>query len=84
MTALLLTTQVGCWEQWSDSWFPQMKRQKAVQAFESVDFEGRVEAFSPPEGSVPVEGGEAPVQERKKAEEAPQGPNESDRAELTR
>ena len=61
LTALLLTTQVGCWEQWSDSWFPQMKRQKAVQAFESVDFEGRVEAFSPPEGSVPVEGGEAPV-----------------------
>lgn len=61
LTALLLTTQVGCWEQWSDSWFPQMKRQKAVQAFESVDFEGRVEAFSPPEGSVPVKGGEAPV-----------------------
>jgi len=61
LTALLLTTQVGCWEQWSDSWFPQMKRQKAVQAFESVDFEGRVEAFSPPEGSVSVDGGEAPI-----------------------
>ncbi len=61
LTALLLTTQVGCWEQWSDTWFPQMKRQKAVQAFEPVDLEGRVEPFSPPEGSVPVEGGEAPV-----------------------
>jgi mono/diheme cytochrome c family protein len=61
LTALLLTTQVGCWEQWSDSWFPQMKRQKAVQAYESVDFEGRVEPFSPPDGSVPVEGGEAPI-----------------------
>ncbi len=35
-TALLLTTTVGCWEQWSDTWFPQMKRQKAVQAFEEV------------------------------------------------
>ena len=57
----LLATQLGCWEQWSDSWFPQMKRQKTVQAFESVDFEGRAEAFSPPEGSVPVDGGEAPV-----------------------
>ncbi len=53
-TALLLTTTVGCWEQWSDTWFPQMKRQKAVQAFEEVGFGGRVEAFTPPEGTVPV------------------------------
>lgn len=61
LTALLLTTQVGCWEQWSDTWFPQMKRQKAVQAFESVGFGDRVEAFAPPEGTVPVTGGEAAV-----------------------
>lgn len=60
-TTLLLTTQVGCWEQWSDTWFPQMKRQKAVQAFEAVTFEDRVEPFAPPEGTVPVDGGEAPV-----------------------
>jgi mono/diheme cytochrome c family protein len=53
-TALLLTTTVGCWEQWSDTWFPQMKRQKAVQAFEEVIFAGHVEGLSPPEGTVPV------------------------------
>ena len=53
-TALLLTTTVGCWEQWSDTWFPQMKRQKAVQAFEEVLYAGRVENLSPPEGTVPV------------------------------
>src|ERR1700752_5017301 len=46
-TALLLTTTVGCWEQWSDTWFPQMKRQKAVQAFEEVGYAGRVENLSP-------------------------------------
>lgn len=56
-TALLLCGAVGCWEQWSDTWFPQMKRQKAVQAYESVGFEGRVEAFTPPEGTVPVGAG---------------------------
>lgn len=59
-TALLLTTTVGCWEQWSDTWFPQMKRQKAVQAFETLGFEGRVEALSPPEGTVPAIGAGPP------------------------
>jgi mono/diheme cytochrome c family protein len=53
-TALLLTMSVGCWEQWSDTWFPQMKRQKAVQAFEEVGLGGRVEGLTPPEGTVPV------------------------------
>src|SRR5262245_34964139 len=53
-TALLLTTTVGCWEQWSDTWFPQMKRQKAVQAFEEVGYANHVENLSPPEGTVPV------------------------------
>jgi mono/diheme cytochrome c family protein len=56
-TALLLCGAVGCWEQWSEAWFPQMKWQKAVQAFEAVDFEGQVEAFLPPEGTVPVDAG---------------------------
>jgi mono/diheme cytochrome c family protein len=51
----LLTTTVGCWEQWSDTWFPQMKRQKAVQAFEEVGYAGRVEGLSPPEGTLPVD-----------------------------
>jgi len=58
---LVATGSLGCWEQWSNDWFPQMKRQRAVQAFEDFDFEGRHHAFSPPEGSVPIDGGEAPV-----------------------
>jgi len=53
---LVLSFSTGCWEQWSESWFPQMKWQKAVQAFERVEFEGRVEGFVPPEGTVPVTG----------------------------
>ena len=53
-TALLLTTTVGCWEQWSDTWFPQMKRQKAVQAFEEVLYTGKVDGLTPPEGTIPV------------------------------
>jgi mono/diheme cytochrome c family protein len=59
-TALLLCGAVGCWEQWSADWFPQMKRQKAVQAFETLGHDGRVEALSPPEGAVPVTGGTPP------------------------
>ena len=50
--AVLATT--GCWEQWSENWFPQMKWQKAVQAFERVEWNGQVAGFVPPEGSVPV------------------------------
>jgi len=53
-TALLLTTTVGCWEQWSDTWFPQMKRQKAVQAFEEVLYTGSVDGLTPPDGTLPV------------------------------
>jgi mono/diheme cytochrome c family protein len=48
----------GCWEQWSDSWWPQMKWQKAVQAYELQgrpgDAERPVGNFVPPEGTVPV------------------------------
>ncbi len=46
---------VGCWEQWSESWFPQMKWQKAIQAFERVDFRGQVDPFVAPEGTVAVD-----------------------------
>ena len=53
-TALLLTMGVGCWEQWSDTWFPQMKRQKAVQAFEEVLYTGSVDGLVPPDGTLPV------------------------------
>ena len=59
LTVLLLSGSVGCWEQWSDSWFPQMKRQKAVQAFEEVSPE-KVAPFGVPEGAVPVHPGEPP------------------------
>ena len=54
MTVVACSMQFGCWEQWSDTWFPQMKRQKAIQAFETVTFGDQVEGFHPPEGSVPV------------------------------
>ncbi len=59
--ALLLTGSLGCWEQWSESWFPQMKWQKAVQAYERLNFANGNAAMLPPEGAVPVGGGEAPV-----------------------
>jgi len=51
---------IGCWEQWSENWWPQMKWQKAVQAFEDADFRGQAQ-FLPPEGTVPIDGGEAVV-----------------------
>jgi mono/diheme cytochrome c family protein len=57
--AIAATT--GCWEQWSDSWWPQMKWQRAVQPFELT---GRPSGLGsehrepgnlmPPEGSVPA------------------------------
>ncbi|MCH8132783.1 MAG: cytochrome c [Myxococcales bacterium] len=59
--AFTLMGSLGCWEQWSNDWFPQMKWQPAVQAFERTDFDGRPDAFLPPEGSVPIDGGEAPI-----------------------
>jgi len=58
---LSLTSTVGCWEQWSNDWFPQMKWQKAVQAFEEVNYGDQRQGFIPPEGTVPIGGGEAPV-----------------------
>ncbi len=61
LAALVFCGPLACWEQWSNDWWPQMKYQKAVQAFERVDFEGQVEGFTPPEGTVPIDGGEAPV-----------------------
>jgi mono/diheme cytochrome c family protein len=59
--AFALTGSLGCWEQWSESWFPQMKWQKAVQAYERLDFDGSDAAMLPPEGAVPVNSGDAPV-----------------------
>jgi mono/diheme cytochrome c family protein len=48
----------GCWEQVSPEWFPQMKWQIAVQAFELNPYQDRIVMFSPPEGTVPVSWGE--------------------------
>lgn len=51
----------GCWEQIDGGqWFPQMKRQPAVQAFESTGL-ADPQGLTPPEGAVPIDGGEAPV-----------------------
>lgn len=44
----------GCWEQVSSDWFPQMKRQLAVQAFEYNDLVAGPEGLTPPEGTVAV------------------------------
>jgi mono/diheme cytochrome c family protein len=49
-----LSGSLGCWEQMSDEWFPQMKRQRAVQAFEDNTMDGAGQGFSPPEDTVPV------------------------------
>ena len=44
----------GCWEQVSQDWFPQMKRQLAVQAFELNPNVPGGEGLTPPEGTVAV------------------------------
>jgi mono/diheme cytochrome c family protein len=54
MSLFLLLTQTGCWEQVSVEWFPQMKWQNAIQAFEVNQYDGLSANFSPPEGTVPV------------------------------
>lgn len=58
LSLVALLSLTGCWEQWSESWFPQMKWQKAVQAFEKAPLDGSHREFLPPEGSVPFDGGE--------------------------
>jgi mono/diheme cytochrome c family protein len=48
----------GCWEQMSNEWWPQMKWQRAVQAYELQGRPGEddreIGNFMPPEGTVPV------------------------------
>lgn len=46
----------GCWEQWSVTWWPQMKWQKTVQAYEDTEHPGAEGGFVPPEGTIPVNG----------------------------
>ena len=52
---LLCAGSFGCWEQWSEEWWPQMKWQKAIQAFERVKFRDQIAPFSPPEGAVALD-----------------------------
>ncbi len=51
----------ACWEQNSPEWWPQMKQQLAVQAFEENNYQDRIVLFSPPEGTVPVNWGDTIV-----------------------
>jgi len=55
-TVFILVTTTGCWEQWSEEWFPQMKWQKAVQAFEATGHESAPSGFLPADGTIPVSG----------------------------
>ena len=57
---LLCAGSFGCWEQWSEQWWPQMKWQKAIQAYERVKYRDQIAAFSPPEGAVAIDA-EAPL-----------------------
>ena len=55
MALVAMIPAFGCWEQIDDGqWFPQMKRQMAVQAFEEMTYNDQRQGFSPPEGTVPV------------------------------
>ncbi len=55
---LALCASVGCWEQLDGGkWFPLMKRQPTVQAFEEVIHAGQGQGFLPTEGSDPVGSG---------------------------
>ena len=58
---LAVAASVGCWEQMDDGkWFPQMKRQPAVQPFERIAHRGQLQGFLPPEGTVAVGGSSIP------------------------
>ena len=58
---LVLCSSLGCWEQVDGGkWFPQMKRQLAVQAYEEVLHAGQGQGFTPPDGTVPVGNGMVP------------------------
>jgi hypothetical protein len=63
LVLLLTTGSFGCWEQWSEEWWPQMKWQKAIQAYERVKFRDQLDPFLPPEGAVAVDA-EAPLLEQ--------------------
>lgn len=49
-----ISGSLGCWEQVSMDWFPQMKRQIAIQPFELNTLVGNGQGLLPPDGTVPV------------------------------
>lgn len=59
--ALVGLGNTACWEQWSSTWFPQMKQQPVVQAYENTGVPGHPQGFSPPQGTVPANGLETPA-----------------------
>ena len=62
LIAVVYYAALGCWEQIDDGqWFPQMKRQEAVQAFELNKYTpGHPQGLTPPEGTVPTTWGDTP------------------------
>jgi mono/diheme cytochrome c family protein len=55
LASVSLVGSTACWEQIDGGqWFPQMKRQIAVQAFEDTGLAGHPQGLTPPEGTVPV------------------------------
>ena len=59
---LLALPAFACWEQIDDGqWFPQMKRQRAIQAFEiNTLLAGHIQGLTPPEGAVAIGAGGDP------------------------
>ena len=84
--ALFFLTQTGCWEQVSPEWFPQMKRQIAVQAFEWNQHREDGRLFSPPSGTIPVGWGDvaSPADLPLAEQETLVNPNEFNFASLER
>ena len=61
LCSIALLSSPVCWEQMDGGkWFPQMKVQPALAAFEEVVHNGQLQGFSPPEGTVPVGGSSRP------------------------
>jgi mono/diheme cytochrome c family protein len=72
LSLVAITANSACWEQWSEEWFPQMKWQRAIQAFERVPHQTAskpaLNPFMPPDGAV-QQGAEPPVIPRLKPED---------------
>jgi mono/diheme cytochrome c family protein len=58
---LVVAASFGCWEQMDGgAWFPQMKKQPAIQAFEEIPYHDQLQGFVPPDGTIPVGGSSLP------------------------